>query len=1402
MKWTSILGLVLAFGSLGLVARAVFSPNDVDPLQVLARLEAAVEGEVIESEPLLRLAEHALRHPSIATSPQLEARLLVAQADLYRNLESWHEARLCLERVSIAMDQASPAVQLRLAHILKMENKPAEAWQLCVEILTHSPKHGAAWALRGSIERDQAQYELAEGQRNLSLALAGKEADEATSIAREIAMRSLRDPARLRLVNQLRSKFEVAREGVLGVAALASLNEASGYFEGARTSYSKAVEVLAEAPDKDALRAGQRALGGLLTLMWGARQDLATAELGSIAAPLLTGQDSNAAILASLNALEQLGQLDRAMDLLKSIDLQAPDISIPLVQRATELAWNARDHRVLSQLASVLRERGTPIQRKQGSWFAAMSLFDRPTSSQVERIDLVRRGLRSMESYLEGKRVPPILNATPILLLAAARGYEELEQPADEMRLLAEVTQLAPDLDGEAWIRLAELQQAAPGSGYRIPCESMTRGMALLPARALELVPAWEELGSASLKAENRSMHTMRRALSETGSALREYGPAARYLLARSYFEAEDYSTSQSLARRLRLDYPGLLPALDLEIEGFLARGAVAQAGLLLMERLEQTGPDPKFRSFLAQVGSRNLSDAQYRRLTQLDPEGEGRLAIAEQYLVQDQPLEALAALGALSNRPEETAQHHLLRAETLIRLGRPQAATQPAAMAAADPQTSGAGWLLLIQSRIGGNPARLSKTVGQFLDLTVDAESEMPFLEIIDTLLGASRALEAQRIARALDELVPHRSEALLQRLALCDALLGNDQELAETLDRWEAFRDDGAVEWTRLVLAIDRGEWSRLPDLAMELRSTERFTPDPWQEVFLAVCEEQLTLALGMAETGQLENPLDPNWSLTLGLLQDLENLPIDFPAHLGESAVHELYRVLHPTDKVRLDPRRMLGLLAAAHLEGWGLWALPRISNLSAQPSLWALMLAERAQQSLGQQERAEQVRTSVTKGHPTFSPAWVRREREAARKAGGDPWAEQALALRLERRKLAGRQDLQDEARNTLDSALLAWDLGQPARAQVLLSKHLKDNPDEHLMRWVLARIHASRGRYMQALGEMYRVWRELYPVLPNPEDAPRGTNKNFKFHPPGTPRTKELLGLINSATGRGQGQLRPQDATSLLSSLEEAIPHDPLILLARTKAESGFDSPDTSLAATRAVGALDLLHERLTLIGLDPRGELSIEDVCSGAAEAWGSWLLEISPNLANEFLERELLRAPGRSDLWRLNAQALIALDQRSAAALQLDGLCRASNAPEAQLLMASLQARSGTAPSEVAATLAPAREHLDKSQTALADFSETWTKLQNGGPLGPNLVVLGRLWRERNASAENLDTNTLGLVYLSALVHRNHERDIKVLGQLSAALMRNPRNQSYLPPTIRAMNGLSAALQAQQGAD
>jgi tetratricopeptide (TPR) repeat protein len=582
------------------------------------------------------------------------------------------------------------------------------------------------------------------------------------------------------------------------------------------------------------------------------------------------------------------------------------------------------------------------------------------------------------------------------------------------------------------------------------------------------------------------------------------------------------------------------------------------------------------------------------------------------------------------------------------------------------------------------------------------------------------------------------------------------------------------------------------------MAVRNTEGFEGTQWQEVCLAVCEEQPDEALRLAQEGQEEHPLDPSWSLTLGLVQDLENLPIELPEHLGESAVHELFAVLHPTDRARVDPRHMLALLGAAQIEGWGLWALPRISNLSPQPTLWALMLAERAQQSLGQKDRAERVRIAVTNGHPTFSPAWVRREREAAKRADGDHWAPEIHALRVERRKAAGRQDLQNETRNTLDSALLAWDLGQPDRAQTLLKKYLAKHPNEHELRWVMGRIHASQGLNLQAVGAMYRVWRNLYPVLPTADDGPTGPGGKLPFHPPGSPRTRELLSMIQTTVSAPRSKLNLRDAASLLQDMEAAIPHDPLILLARTRAESQLDDHSTALAEARAMGALELLQDRLSLIGLDPRGELSIEDVAAGSAEMWGTWLLDISPDLAHNFLERELLRAPGRSDLWRLNAQALIALGRIDAARDQLQALNRASHSPRGLLLLAALEARSGAELEVVSSLLAPARSALNPSQTALADFSETWANLQHGAPPGRNLQVLGRLWKERASSTLDLDENTLRLVYYATLVRRNRPQDHTRLKQLADSMLRRGQDSSYLSPTIRAMTGLSAALQAQ----
>jgi hypothetical protein len=287
-------------------------------------------------------------------------------------------------------------------------------------------------------------------------------------------------------------------------------------------------------------------------------------------------------------------------------------------------------------------------------------------------------------------------------------------------------------------------------------------------------------------------------------------------------------------------------------------------------------------------------------------------------------------------------------------------------------------------------------------------------------------------------------------------------------------------------------------------------------------------------------------------------------------------------------------------------------------------------------------------------------------------------------------------------------------------------------------------------------------------------------------------------MIQTTVAAPRSKLSLRDAASLLHDMEEAIPHDPLILLARTRAESQLDDHSTALAAARATGALELLQERLSLVGLDPRGELSIEDVATGSAEVWGAWLLDISPDLAHDFLERELLRAPGRSDLWHLNAQALIALGRIDAARNQLQALSRASHSPRGLLLLAALEARTGAEPEVVSTLLAQARSTLNPSQTALADFSETWANLQHGDPVGRNLQVLGRLWKERASSTLDLDENTLRLVYYATMVRRNRPQDHTRLQQLSDSILRRGQGSSYLSPTIRAMTGLSAALQAQ----
>ena len=95
--------------------------------------------------------------------------------------------------------------------------------------------------------------------------------------------------------------------------------------------------------------------------------------------------------------------------------------------------------------------------------------------------------------------------------------------------------------------------------------------------------------------------------------------------------------------------------------------------------------------------------------------------------------------------------------------------------------------------------------------------------------LCWVRRAMAALRVAERLDAAPETRSPELLQRIALCAAILDDRDLLDTTLDRWEAFRGDGVVELLRVALALEDEDWRALPALATPLSNTPLAAKDP---------------------------------------------------------------------------------------------------------------------------------------------------------------------------------------------------------------------------------------------------------------------------------------------------------------------------------------------------------------------------------------------------------------------------------------------------------------------------------------------------------------------------------------------------------------------------------------------
>jgi hypothetical protein len=447
---------------------------------------------------------------------------------------------------------------------------------------------------------------------------------------------------------------------------------------------------------------------------------------------------------------------------------------------------------------------------------------------EIARIQLSR--------YLSEDEPEPFRLAHASAYRALAECCRDLGLTSEERTALEGAVALDPSGNGADWLRLAELERSNPHGGLALPDERLAQAIALLPQQAPALIEQWKKQGEAMLKVTGFDETQVRTRLK---SGLRpqisfESTPYELFRLAEIALEEGASARSEEFLRALLERVPRFPPALDLSIAIATQRNRRADLLPALVARVEQGGIDASLRARIAALPPELLDGKVRRRLCLADPEGFGRLAMAQAARHRGDRREALEMLRSVPAGWLQI-QGQLEIAGLELEVGNATAALERL-------EPSVAEWLPLpgafeLYSRVAlaaGHPAALEALLPKFV-------SEVP-LEAAraQSLLREWVARGEARVALLLCvELEragqPFRGKQLLLQRAACEAALGDDKALAATLERLEAADTQGQAELVRAFArqaSAEEQEWSA----SLQAARSAGWNPGPLTQAALA--------------------------------------------------------------------------------------------------------------------------------------------------------------------------------------------------------------------------------------------------------------------------------------------------------------------------------------------------------------------------------------------------------------------------------------------------------------------------------------------------------------------------------------------------------------------------------------
>ena len=1330
MKWPLTLLLTLAAIAVLSVVAMVSRQKLRAPQEILDEVRAGLSSGELDPQAGLRRLDSALRRAE-ARDTDLEGvvdtcvELRLERGHILRDIGANEEAR---SEYQLVLDRYRPddfAVRLLLVQTDIEAGDLIGALGRLERLLEDQPEYGPAWVEKGRMHLSLAREALdtcAERSRDL---LATVDSERAAELLERLAALDATDPARTPTVLELRQLFPVSEEEELG-QILELCDVASEEMTEARQAYVKSF----------AFGIDPVAVTGYLKILIPSGRDLEAIRFGTLTTRLTGQLESTAADTEAGKLLVQVladrGDWNRAADL-GALWLQGQTaLDAEFLRTICLVLYRSKRWQHMSRAANDLGSIGSADDEVLTDLYRG---FAYASSQSADK----SRALQALTQFARSQVTDPFPDARAFVWREIAKMHRERGDLALEREAIQAVVKLAPNLDGELWLRRSEIQLEARYSGYLLPLASWAKAMSLLPLRTDELMPQFVTLGERALAAQDRSIDLLERELRDSGRTLptRDYDSYSLYRLAQGRGSNNNYRGQAALASRLLNQLPGFLPALDELIAARLGQGNRSEFVDLVVERVETAGLDERSRELLAQIDESELDASQILRLMIVDSMGRGRLTVARWMHERGETGEALRALRAGPGQ-ERTDEERLFGAEMMMEAGEYAKAlewldeiAEESAYTAEKHRHS----LVCILSI--GDDDRLRKLLTGLVMAKELAEADL--LALSDLVLRYGRPQVAVRLLSEPGGQSEAGPGPDLLRRALIATHLGELEAAEDLIDRAEPFIEDEEAGVLRLIIDSRRENWIDCGRTAagMLQRGGEE---EPRRTALLYLFGGREEEALEIAEFGAQLAPEIFEWHLIAGIANLVLENELSIPANFGKRALGQTALFLGAGvtgGGSTFDPRQVAALLLARELPTLSPFLQAEFGEMSpaARGKLWPGLLGASLLEQNDQLAEADRELTALTSAFPDCRAIWERLENAyLARLPSPDhPRLEKLRRDRLTAYATANPRGVEG-ALLRADRAARAGDLPEALR--------IATSAVDRSSGWSEARLEQARIlTTMRNWEPALEAWRHLVIDHAGP-DARLGVGG--------------LIEMLEEALRASPPGLDPQTVIITLREVALAHPHDPRPPLALARMDLYGDPLNPSIGIERA-------WARLTTFRQDHAG-VPLEDLQRGATGEWARFYVAMDPAEAEEFIDAEMQLLPGDVELWGLLGRVQRELGKLRSSALVLNRAGRMAEDPRLKLELARTFLVSGADPRLVAAPLdalvkiSRKPETLDSKlirvESLLDRFEESaWAQA---------LERLEPLWDERSPGSAPGEFARLAELYTRALLLRGEDGDFQ----------------------------------------